>query len=262
MRLSLPGPSSPLQCPPKALCRSFAHCRFFIFGSLHSSPSKTQRQPLAHLASRKGMGEPEKTLPRLGPTPIRHPDCCLSLSTTLFDSIITATSGERVGGDGARVVLSVGSGSGLLEHLLMLHAENSGPDGSWLVEGVEVQQPESQPSVNKYLSEPHYHTVQRTSTISPRLYHDGVQGLMFVYPRQPSLVSQYLAELGGRGSCLDTVIWLGPRADWRDFSACFDPQPSSKGRPPREITVLSGTEAGLDDYELMAIVRLHRAADH
>lgn len=211
------------------------------------------------------MKEMAKPLPQLGSTPSRHPDCCLSLSTTLCDRIIATTSAESTGGgdDGTRSILSIGSGSGLLEYLLNLHADNVDPHGSFLAEGVEVQQPESQPSVNTYLPEPRYHTVQRTSMISPRIYDDGVRALMFVYPRQPSLVKQYLEELEAGKTHIDTVIWLGPRADWDDFSPCFDNKSSSQSRKfnSPEITILSAEKAGLDDYEVMAIVRLHRGVD-
>lgn len=190
---------------------------------------------------------------------MRHPDCCLSLSSPLIERIISTMSGRR--NDGLSwTILSVGSGSGLLEYLVMINAKKMNPYGSYLVDGVEVQQPESQPSVNKYLPEAHRITVQTTSTVSPRLCDKGIKGLMFVYPRQMSLVRQYLAEVWEGKTHVETIVWLGPRADWDDFSPCFDSESSSFPQKP-QVNLSTGTEAGLDDYELMAVVRLHRGVD-
>lgn len=193
-------------------------------------------------------------MPVLGSTPIRHADCCLSLSTTLLDAIVAATAGTGQDDDPG-TLLSIGSGSGLLEYLLLLHAEGVSSRRCLLVEGVEVQQGEYQPTVNTYLPEQHYSTVQRTATVSSRLYDDDVRALMFVYPRQPSLVAQYMRSVQQGRTHINTVIYLGPRADWADFALCFD------AHAPAAVDLVSGREAGLADYELMAVVRLHRAAD-
>lgn len=41
--------------------------------------------------------------------------------------------------------------------------------------------------------------------------------LLFVYPRQPSLVKAYLAGWEG-----EIVVWIGPRADLEEFGPVFD----------------------------------------
>ena len=183
----------------------------------------------------------------LGDAPIRHQDCCLSLSSKLLDTLtrIFTNSSPAASSSPPSSILSIGSGSGLLEATLLAHSS----PGLITVEGVEVQQPESQAPVNRYLPEQFYHTVRGTREVSPRLGDDGVSGLMFVYPRQPDLVSRYVKTVEEMHPNVRSMVWLGPVADWDDFRPCFEGSTFA-------IEALSGLEAGLDDYEMMAV--MHR----
>ena len=216
--------------------------------------------------------------------PIHHADCCLSLSNRLLDLLIrtfseTGPSKTIEWQPQQRTVLSVGSGTGLLEALLIARAESipsdSGDDGNGVgnpgsmirlsVEGVEVQRPDSRPSANKYLPEPSFHTVSSASNHSPRLADEHVAGLMFVYPRQPALVASYVNSLRDKVNANEgddtaetsaaMVVWLGPRADWPSFSTYFR---DGQGKEA-EVRVWAGDEAGLKDYEIMAAMRCLRA---
>ncbi|KAL6863339.1 hypothetical protein ACO1O0_003588 [Amphichorda felina] len=184
----------------------------------------------------------------LGDAPIRHQDCCLSLSSKLLDTltrIFTNRSPAALSSSSPLSILSIGSGSGLLEATLLAHSS----PGLITVEGVEVQQPESQAPVNRYLPEQFYHTVRGTREVSPRLGDDDVSGLMFVYPRQPDLVSRYVKAVEEMYPNVTSVVWLGPVADWDDFWPCFEGSTFA-------IETRSGPESGLDDYEMMAV--MHR----
>lgn len=177
----------------------------------------------------------------LNHTPTRHQDCCLSLSSKLLDTlthIFTAGTATE-----PYSVLSVGSGSGLLEAALLAHSPQL------TIEGVEVQQPLSQAPVNKYLPEHFYHTVRGTRDVSPRLGDGDVSGVMFVCPRQPALVSRYIGALDGVGSSVRSVVWLGPVADWEDFHQCFESR-----SPAFALDIRNGEDVGLEGYEMMAIL--------
>ena len=116
------------------------------------------------------------SLPELTSQPKHHPDCCLSLSTRLLDVLTAIFAPETEQGAGARLVLSVGSGTGLLEALLLARWSNPDPehpsgagmhDGEPLVpvvtttamtiKGIEVR-----PSINKYLPEANLGIVRGT----------------------------------------------------------------------------------------------------
>ncbi|KAI9369583.1 hypothetical protein BJX61DRAFT_536303 [Aspergillus egyptiacus] len=135
----------------------------------------------------------------LSPTPL--PNCCLSLSRPLLTTLSTLLPSNP-----SSFTLSIGSGSGLLEALLMhrhptLH-----------IEGVEVS-----PSVNLYLPEENLNIVSGTWELCPRAADAGAW--MFVYPREPGLVRRYLDEFAG--GKVEKVVWLGPKADWEDYSRVF-----------------------------------------
>lgn len=198
------------------------------------------------------------TLPELKPGAalIRHPDCCLSLSLKLLD-VLTRTFTGSGNPTSAQLlsacILSVGSGSGLLEAALIAHAAAASRPPRLTIEGVEVRQPESQVPVNRYLPEPFYHTVRGTWDVSPRLNDDALTGLMFVYPRQPALVSRYVratAEEKGGSSSVWTVVWLGPVADWDEFRPCFE----GGGASAFTVETRTGWDTGLEEFEMMAIM--------
>lgn len=192
-------------------------------------------------------------LPKLHPTPTRHPDLCLSISTRLLQTltdILTTTDG---GPDNKEnLILSVGSGSGLLEAHLQNHlASLAGlsADTHFTVKGVEVTAPAA---VNKYLPAPQAPTVRGTWEVSGLA--EAAHTLMFVYPRDPRLVDRYLEMAAAAADRpLRVVFWLGPRADWDVFGGCFT---GLEGLG--EVEVLEGTGAGVAEFEMVAVVRRRR----
>ena len=191
-------------------------------------------------------------------SPIRHAHCCLSLSTTLLDFLVykivqkipgsnTPTRQETI-----LTVLSVGSGTGLLEEYLnqytssqRIHAANDtgdglGPTGETLarglgfrVEGLEVYQ--TNPT-NLYLPESHISTVLTSSDISPRLRDEDVCGLLFVYPRQMELVQRYIKEIEQRTQRTLMVVIAGGLMDLEELGIEFD-------------GLVKGEDGGVDAYE-------------
>ncbi|RYP61863.1 hypothetical protein DL771_009982 [Monosporascus sp. 5C6A] len=196
-------------------------------------------------------------LPEITDEPRHYPDCCLSISRGILDVLTdTFRTAAETG-----LVLSIGSGSGLLEALLQSRwatvsalASASASDNTTAaattisaaasprIEGVEVRA-----SVNRYLPAAAVGTVRGTWEVSPRARSDPtVAALLFVYPRSPALVSRYLRE-----AAASVAVWLGHRSDWPDFEPCFAGAPGFGGA----VEVVGGCAAGLVEYEMMAIVR-------
>ncbi|RYO87784.1 hypothetical protein DL766_004618 [Monosporascus sp. MC13-8B] len=180
-------------------------------------------------------------LPEVTDEPKHYPDCCLSISRGLLD-VLTDTF-RTVAGTG--LVLSIGSGSGLLEALLQSRwtaAATSSTAAFPRIEGVEVQA-----SVNRYLPAAAVGTVKGTWEVSPHVRSDpAVAALLFAYPRSPALVSRYLRETEA-----SAALWLGHRSDWPDFEPCFAGAPGFGGA----VEVVGGRAAGLVEYEMMAVLR-------
>ncbi|KAM5382071.1 hypothetical protein ACJZ2D_002673 [Fusarium nematophilum] len=193
--------------------------------------------------------------------PIRHQNCCLSLSSKLLQilsQVFYSTPPRQT-----PTVLSIGSGSGLLEALLLAHVQSQhqtcGEDGPGLprfnVVGVEVQQSVGKEPVNKYLPEQAIYAVRGTWNVVSRLQETDVTGLMFVYPRQPTLVSEYTKAISEQGLQVEVIVWLGPMADWGVFEPCFGPNNENKEALFSIDEMRQGVEAGLDEYELMVVLR-------
>lgn len=181
-------------------------------------------------------------LPRIGPTPERHPDCCLSLSTKLIDTITNIFHQRAISG----LVLSIGSGSGLLESLL-LSIWSTQPGCELQLEGVEVSNSSGTP-INRYLPEPCYSTVKGTWDLSPRA--KDAAALLFVYPRHSDLIKSYLGKYHATmDSKLRLVIWLGPKCDWDDHVDSF-----MEAGVSTSVQILE--DCGLAEYEMLAIVSL------
>jgi hypothetical protein len=162
-------------------------------------------------------------LPKLSSEAVHFPDCCLGLSTGLMHCVK-----ELLPPGG--LVLSVGSGSGLFEALL----QKSRPENR--VEGVEVSH-----SVNKYLPVDRVNVVGGTWDLSSKAVE--ATALVFVYPREPKLISRYLDECGaGTGM----VLWLGPRADWLEFKHAFK---DSNFQAVREVG-----DSGIAPYEVLVAI--------
>lgn len=192
-------------------------------------------------------------LPSLQDAPVRHPNCCLSFSSKLIE-ILTRILSNTANPDGTSTVLSIGSGSGLLEALLLAHVEAKDDTGdpSFNVEGVEVQQLSGKPPVNRYLPEQAIYTVRGTWDVVSRLQDSDVTALMFVYPRQPALVTEYMKTIARHDHSIQSIVWLGPMADWDAFESCF----VAKDEHRWELEKIQGAEAGLDGYEMMVVLRI------
>lgn len=184
-------------------------------------------------------------LPKLNDAPTRHPGFCLSISTKLIHTLtnILTTNGPN---SNDNLVLSVGSGSGLLEAHLLSHLTSlSNPIPKFSIQGVEVRSSTAATPVNKYLPEQNYTTVRGTWELSPLL--EAADALLFVYPRDPGLLSRYLKA---RPLSLRVVLWLGPHADWEVFGECF------RGLDGfGDVEIIEGESAGVAGFEMIAIVR-------
>lgn len=184
-------------------------------------------------------------LPELSDTPSRHPDLCLSISTKLIHTLTTIIANNGPVSN-HNLILSVGSGSGLLEALLLKHLGSLPSSTSeFTIQGVEVRSSPTEAPVNKYLPEQHYTTVRGTWELSPLF--DAADTLLFVYPRDPVLVNRYLAA---RPASLRIVLWLGPRADWEVFGGCFQGMEDFG-----DVNIIEDDNSGVAEFEMIAFVR-------
>ncbi|KAI1733462.1 hypothetical protein F4680DRAFT_441653 [Xylaria scruposa] len=141
------------------------------------------------------------SLPLLTNEPTRHPGCCLSLSEPLLATIRTLLDpiphlDNKIHNGYKRepaLILSIGSGTGLLEELLHVYlnkgdhvSTNSSSAENWRVEGVEVN-----PAVNIYLPEDRINHVLGTWAVLETRAREATV-LIFVYPRDGALVRRYL----------------------------------------------------------------------
>lgn len=192
-------------------------------------------------------------LPPLSDEPTRYPDFCLSLSTPLIHALSNIFS-EAATQSSSNLILSIGSGSGLLEaHLQSLWSSTSGCELS--IHGVEVQTADEVAPVNRHLPEQNCSTVRGTSQLSSDL--DTACALLFVYPRDPELVVRYLrAACDPNDSPLRVLVWLGPRADYDAFAGSLQSALDvgllrHMGFQSVEILDVHG----MAGYEMMAVVR-------
>ncbi len=151
-------------------------------------------------------------LPFLANHPTRQPQSCASLSLpllTLLDAVLPLPP---------HITLSVGSGPGLLEALLLSHYPSRAaisPTISFYGIEVEVNPGDSNSNpapVNRFLPEQNALVVHGTWTVADEA--DEVEGLLFVYPRQRRLIEAYLR----RGKHVRVVVWIGPRCDEEEMT--------------------------------------------
>lgn len=162
---------------------------------------------------------------QLSLSPTRFPDCCLAISSTLITSIVSLLPKKPA------FTLSIGSGSGLLEYIL------AKSNGNVSVQGVEVSS-----TVNRYISEEDMHVVSGAWGLYS--FAQQATAWMFVYPRDPKLITRYLDTYGG--DAVELILWLGPRVDWPDYEPCFRQSSFSK---------LEFPDIGLAPYEIAVIAR-------
>lgn len=170
----------------------------------------------------------------LSEKPVHFGDCCPGVSKPLLHALI-----DRLPPDPA-LVLSVGSGSGLFEEILLEVAETE-RDQTLNLRGIEVP-----PCANKYLPQDRVLRVPCTMSIHPDAFF--ASAWMFVYPRKASLVAMYLdAFMDG---AMETLVWLGHRSDW----------------PEMELLLLAAffklecvDSPGIPEYEVLAIATMPRS---
>jgi hypothetical protein len=168
-------------------------------------------------------------LPSLTDKAALYSGCCLALSTPLLDHLHSLLPASP------RLSLSVGSGFGLLEALLLAEPYCS------RVVGVEVE-----PSSNLYLPPTHHRIVHGSRFLEPLAAE--APTWLFIYPRRVGLLAEYMSEYG-RGQ-VDRIVWAGPQADWDDYKACFGEEWT--------VQTQSADEAGGRAWELLAVAYRQR----
>ena len=160
---------------------------------------------------------------KLAEQPAHLPDCCSSLSVSLLKRLASLLPPDPA------LTLSIGSGSGLLEALL-LHQR---PE-------LDLKAVEVPTNHNEYMPTDRLQIV--------KCYRDlcglaaDASAWMFVYPRDTWLLRQYVQAFGGQKCHL--IIWIGPRADQLE-SKFFG-----------EMWIKEEMEeCGLKNYEIMALWR-------
>jgi hypothetical protein len=166
--------------------------------------------------------------PALTDSPKAYPGCCLALSRPLVTFIHSHLPPPPA------LVLSIGSGFGLLEaHLLAI------PQPSHLV-GVEVD-----PSPNEYIPAANHRVVYGTRFLDPLAAEAAMW--LFVYPRRAGLISEYLKTYGQ--GMVQRIIWIGPQADWDDYSGCFSGW---------DVQLQSANEVGGRAWDMIAMLKSRR----
>ncbi|PVH94027.1 hypothetical protein DM02DRAFT_618897 [Periconia macrospinosa] len=163
-------------------------------------------------------------LPPLSPHPAVLSGCCVALSSRLLSNLSTVLP------PAPSLVLSIGSGSGLLEGLLRADPYNIH------ILGVEVQ-----PSVNRYLSVAHHRTVTGTYSLEPLASES--EAWMFIYPRRVGLIQAYISMY--EDSAVSKILWIGPAADWDDYKVCFGNR--------WNVKVQNADEIGGREWELVVV---------
>lgn len=161
---------------------------------------------------------------RLSSSPRQFPDCCVAISNNVVAGLASLLPKEP------NFTLSVGSGSGLLEALIVHRNEYVS------MEGVEVNS-----TINRYIAEELMNVVAGGWGLSPRALQASMW--MFVYPRDPKLISKYIDSHGDRA---EEILWLGPRVDWPDYEPCLARSRFSELRFP---------DIGLAPYEIAVVAR-------
>lgn len=168
----------------------------------------------------------QSPLPTLTSTTTAYHGCCLALSTPLVTHLASLLKPPP------HLTLSVGSGYGLLEALLL------SPPYSLNIVGVEVQ-----PSSNRYLPPTNHREVAGSRSLHKLAGEAEVW--MFVYPRRVGIIEEYLEEYGHQK--VQVLVWVGPRSDWEDYKDIFGKE--------WKVHVKGADEVGGRAWEMIAIAR-------
>lgn len=173
----------------------------------------------------------------LSTDPKHYPNCCLSLSTPLFDMIgnLIVRNVELSNREDSFNLLSIGCGTGFFENALSAYLQQECLLKAH-VEGVETQS-----TVIPFLAEEFIHRVKGTWDVLDEI--QGIHVLLFVYPREGRLVKRYLEQFYNQATI---AIWLGPQADWTEHEPILhETTPFGRAR------LLKDT--GLAAYEIAAV---------
>ena len=158
-------------------------------------------------------------------SPIHLADCCSSLSVSFLKQLASLLPPDPA------LILSIGSGTGLLEALLLDQRPT-----------LDLRAVEVPSTNNKYMSADRIEIVNGYRDLCNLAAE--ASAWMFVYPRDIWLLQKYVQAFGGQKCIL--IIWVGPRADQlgsRFFSEMWMKE--------------SLEECSLKDYETMALWRRH-----
>jgi hypothetical protein len=167
-------------------------------------------------------------------TPKAYPGCCLALSLPLL-TYLAATLPLP-----PHLVLSIGSGYGLLEALLLQ------PPHRVHIVGIEVQ-----PSSNRFLPPDHHIPVNGSRFLEPLAAK--ATAWLFVYPKRVGLMQEYINTYGN--DAVNQIIWMGPKADWRDYKGCFDVPDATLGTSSWNVKTQSAAEVGGTSWEMIAVAQ-------
>ncbi|KAF2711067.1 hypothetical protein K504DRAFT_501001 [Pleomassaria siparia CBS 279.74] len=168
----------------------------------------------------------QPALPKLSSTPTVHPGCCLALSAPLLTFISSVLPPPP------HLALSIGSGYGLFEALLLASPYTLN------IIGVEVH-----PSPNQYLPPSNHESVSGSRFLHPLAAK--AKAWLFIYPRRVGMITEYFDAYGD--THVETVVWVGPKADWEDYKGCFGQRWT--------VDVESVDEVGGRAWELIALAR-------
>ncbi|KAH8723570.1 hypothetical protein GQ44DRAFT_685071 [Phaeosphaeriaceae sp. PMI808] len=166
------------------------------------------------------------SLPALTEKPIAYPGCCLALSSSLLLHLNSLLPPPP------EIVLSIGSGFGLLESYLL-----ATPFTHHII-GVEVE-----PSPNRYLPVSNHRTVDGTRFLDPLAGQATVW--LFVYPRRVDLVNEYLSMYGD--DSVKQIIWIGPQADWNQYQDCFT---------RNHVETRDASQVGGRPWDMIAVIKM------
>ena len=169
-----------------------------------------------------------RLLEDLGDKPRFYGDCCAGISWGLLESLAARLPTEPA------LVLSVGSGSGRLESILLVATH----------ENVNVVGVEVPPCENVHLPDTRLLRVPCTASLHPNAWLAST--LMFVYPRNTSLVHSYLEAFGN--GALEQIVWLGPRSDASDVELILKDM----------FYKIEEIQRGIADHELLVFATLPR----
>lgn len=139
-------------------------------------------------------------LPKLSPVRTSVASCCIALSCPLVSALRETFSASIPG-----PILSVGSGSGLLEAYMIAEKMD--------VIGIDLQ------NTNKYLLPEHFVGLRGTWDTGPSSLLASIRKVLFAYPKPVGhVIRRYIEQMGA----LEMIVWIGPATDWSETLSALD----------------------------------------